>query len=114
MAGLAGGDGWVVGGRVCWKNGSFRWFGLVLVLVSMAGPVTTQRSAGAENGVIPMESGSPGDGMNVSTAAYDDERFQVASFDWDRVQTPMILGLMLLACALTKLGESVSDTVTLH
>ena len=47
-------------------------------------------------------------------AAYDDERFQVASFDWDRVQTPMILGLMLLACALTKLGESVSDTVTLH
>ncbi|KAK2162260.1 hypothetical protein LSH36_101g05035 [Paralvinella palmiformis] len=105
MARPGGADGREPGGPVWCKNGPFRWFWLVLVLVSAAEPVTTQRSLGAESGTTPRESGSV-DPLNVSTTMYDDERFQVASFDWDRVQTPMLLGLTLLACALTKLGES--------
>jgi hypothetical protein len=46
---------------------------------------------------------------NMDEISSEEDRYKVASLDWSRVQTPMLLGLAILACTLAKLGKCVHD-----
>ena len=73
------------------------------------GTTTTTIGIGISNGensnnpkVNPVSAKNISEDSIISS---EDERFQVAAFDWVRVQTPMLLGLAILACTLAKLSE---------